>query len=282
MRFPWLQVDADFVAAHAGDLGAHLGISRREAMGLALDLWTWALARASDDAPPDGVVAGTGAVPDRLISGSVGWPGPVDALPAALVACGLAVRIDDGYRLTGFGRYRATWEKNRRRAVAKPERNRSGTGAEPGPKTQTQTQKEDPSPATAGAAQGSLGIAPEPRGAKRSRTRKDGTLADPRHAPLSQALEAAGWPHHGGRTAGAVKELLVLAERGGKTGEAAPAEVLRRAALARAHTGFPLVRELHELVRMWGHFATAPPPVRHGNALAPAVASDFTKWEDEP
>jgi hypothetical protein len=35
VRFPWLQVDADFIGAHAGDLGAHLGITRREAMGLA-------------------------------------------------------------------------------------------------------------------------------------------------------------------------------------------------------------------------------------------------------
>jgi hypothetical protein len=149
MRFPWLQVDADFIAAHAGDLGAHLGISRREAIGLALDLWTWALARASDDAPPDGLVMGTGPVPDRLLSGSVGWTGPAEQLTEALVACGLAARIDGGYRLTGFDRYRATWEKNRRRAGKKPEGSRTGTGEKPGPKTQTQTQtqrkkKEDP------------------------------------------------------------------------------------------------------------------------------------------
>lgn len=145
MRFPWLQVDADFIAAHAGDLGAHLGIGRREAIGLAVDLWTWALARAPDDAPPDGVVTGTGAVPDRLLAGSVGWAGPEATLTDALVACGLAVRIDGGYRLTGFSRYKATWEKNRRRPVGKPDRNRTGTGEKPERKTQTQTQtqKED-------------------------------------------------------------------------------------------------------------------------------------------
>lgn len=146
MRFPWLQVDADFIGAHAGDLGAHLGISRREAMGLALDLWTWALARAPDDAPPDGIVTGTGPVPDRLLSGSVGWSGPAEQLTAALVAVGMAVRIDGGYRLTGFSRYKSTWEKNRRRTVGKPDLNRTGSGSEPEPKTQTQTQtqkKED-------------------------------------------------------------------------------------------------------------------------------------------
>lgn len=151
MRFPWLQVDADFIGAHAGDLGAHLNISRREAMGLAIDLWTWALARAPDDAPPDGIVTGTGAVPDRLLSGSVGWTGPAEQFTAALVAVGMAVRIDDGYRLTGFSRYRSTWEKNRRRSGDKPERNRTGSVAKPEPKTQTQTQTKEAS-ASQGAA----------------------------------------------------------------------------------------------------------------------------------
>lgn len=143
MRFPWLQVDADFIAAHAGDLGAHLGIGRREAIGLAVDLWTWALARAPDDAPPDGVITGTGTVPARLLAGAVGWTGPEATLTDALVACGLAVRIDDGYRLTGFSRYKATWEKNRRRPGDRPDRNRTGTAAKPERKTQTQTQKDE-------------------------------------------------------------------------------------------------------------------------------------------
>lgn len=148
MRFPWLQVDADFIAAHAGDLGAYLGISRREAIGLAVDLWTWALARAPDDAPPDGVVTGAGAVPDRLLSSSVGWAGPIETFINALLSCGLAVRVDGGYRLTGFKRYKATWEKNRRRTRGKPEGSRREAGAVPDRKTQTQTQtqkkEEDP------------------------------------------------------------------------------------------------------------------------------------------
>lgn len=145
MRFPWLQVDADFIAAHAGDLGALLGISRREAMGLVLDLWTWALARAPDDREPDGFIAGIGPVPDRLLSGSVGWGGPVEQLSAALRDVGLLVVEDGGYRLTGFERYKATWDKNRRRTARKPEGNRTGTGAEPVRKTQTQikTQKKE-------------------------------------------------------------------------------------------------------------------------------------------
>ena len=152
MRFPWLQVDADFIGAKASDLGALLGISRREAMGLALDLWTWALARARDDAPPDGCVTGTGTEPDRLLSGAVGWTGAVEDLSRALVAVGLAERLADGYRLTGFGRYKTTWEKNRRRTGAKPERNRTGAGGEPARKTQTQTQTQIETPSGGAAA----------------------------------------------------------------------------------------------------------------------------------
>lgn len=208
MRFPWLQVDADFVGAHAGDLGAHLGISRREAMGLALDLWTWALARARDDAPPDGIVTGTGAVPDRLLAGSVGWTGPAEQFTAALVAVGMAVQIDGGYRLTGFGRYKATWEKNRRRTGEKPERNRTGTGDEPARKTQTQTQrKEEPaSPVSAPPAAEQrplVDVTPTPPKPKRPPTpvaqwaeeaneRRKALI--PPDAPQELGLKAGQWP----------------------------------------------------------------------------------------
>jgi hypothetical protein len=113
MRFHWLQVDADFIAAHAGDLAAHLGISRREAIGMAVDLWTWALARASDDAPPDGLVIGPHAA--RLIAGAAQWPGDHRILIDALVSVGMASAADGGIRLRGLGRYRSTWDKNRRR-----------------------------------------------------------------------------------------------------------------------------------------------------------------------
>lgn len=265
MRFPWLQVDADFIGAHAADLGALLGVSRREAMGLALDLWTWALARAPDDAPPDGIISGTGPVPDRLLSGSVGWTGPVDTLSGALLACGLMVKLDAGYRLTGFDRYKATWEKNRRRTGGKPEGNRTGAGEEPARKTQTQTQKEEdlPPPPSAAPREGlSLEEQEPPITTRRKRAVKPGAPTDPRHAPLTQELcERLGWPHHGGRTAKAIAALLELAAQGGHREDAGYHEVVRRAVIARAHVGFPTVRELHELVTHWGHFAE---PQRRG------------------
>lgn len=97
---------------------------------------------------------------------------------------------------------------------------------------------------------------------------------DPRHAPLSLALVALGWPHHGGRTAKAIRELLGLANQHCLThGGDVPGEVQRRAALAKAHDGFPRVRELHELVTHWGHFERQPTPAR-----GPAPPSNF----DEP
>lgn len=242
MRFPWLQVDADFIGAHAGDLGAHLGISRREALGLAIDLWTWALARARDDAPPDGVVTGTGPVPDRLLSGSVGWTGPAEQFTAALVAVGMAVRIEGGYRLTGFSRYKSTWEKNRRRAGEKPERNRTGSVAKPEPKTQTQTHIEDTdlSPRGGGGEQAALnlpGAAPAPKPPKPPKAPKPPSepKGDPRHKPLVAELVAVFKAKTGtaygfqGVDARKVTDLLALADQDPETCEGrAPAEIARR------------------------------------------------------
>lgn len=155
MRFPWLQVGADVISAKAGDLGVLLGCSRREAMGLLVDLWAWVLTRSPDDAPPDGIVrdsrTGTGAVPatERAVS----WAGPEGMLVTALEELGFVERLPDGLCFRGAARYAATWEKNRRRKQTdpKPERNRSGTGDEPARKTQTQTQSSSPSESAASA-----------------------------------------------------------------------------------------------------------------------------------
>lgn len=289
MRFPWLQVDSDFIAAHAGDLGAHLGISRREAIGLAVDLWTWALARAPDDAPPDGVVTGTGAVPDRLLSGSVGWTGPESVLTEALLACGLAVRIDDGYRLTGFSRYRSTWEKNRRRAGGKPDRNRTGTGDVPTRKTQTQTHieavKDPPAGAAAPSQAGLFGPPPPvPAEAPRKPKAKREPAGDPRHRPLTEALVAAdvelrGAPygHRGGRDAKAVTECLSLADQSPETaGEKAPEEVLRRWRVARRWQGYPACGSLSDLATHWNTYVREQeaPGVRPVNVRRGSVGAE--------
>jgi hypothetical protein len=149
MRPPWLQVDMEFVEAKAGDLGALLGISRREAVGLAVDLWSWVLKRSPDDAPPDGIVrdsrTGTGAVPMLERAGE--WTGPEGKLAAALEEVGLLERLPDGIRLRGIERYATTWKKNRGGGGTAPEskRNRAGIETEPAPKMKRKIEnKEDP------------------------------------------------------------------------------------------------------------------------------------------
>jgi hypothetical protein len=119
------------------------------------------------------------------------------------------------------------------------------------------------------------GIAPaQPAPAKKAKeAKKREPTGDPRHGPLSAALVGLGWPHHGGRTAKALKELLALADQSPATaGDKAQAEILRRAAKAKASTGFPQVREIHELATHWGHFAA---PSSQASALPKA---DDPEW----
>lgn len=148
MRPPWMQVDMGFVEAKAGDLGALLGISRREAVGLAVDLWSWVLKRSPDDAPPDGIVrdsrTGTGAVP--LLESAAGWTGPEGRLADALVETGLLERLPDGVRFRGTERYLSMWRKNRRKPASKPKPTRSGSAPVPAAKIETEIEikKEDP------------------------------------------------------------------------------------------------------------------------------------------
>lgn len=114
-----------------------------------------------------------------------------------------------------------------------------------------------------------------PRQVRKPRARAPRSPTDPRHAPLTQELVASGWAHHGGRTAKAVAELLQLAAQGGHEGDAGHHEIVRRATIARAHDGFPRVRELHELVPNWGHFAEVPR--RNGGGPAPPSSWDLSK-----
>lgn len=229
---------------------------------MAVDLWTWALARAPDDAPPDGMVTGTGTVPDRLLSGSVGWAGPTEQFTSALVACGLAVKVEAGYRLTGFSRYKATWEKNRRRPGEKPDRSRTGTGGDPARKTQTQTQKESnvPPPSASGGQGELLPDAPPTPPAKPAKKAKEAKKpeapGDPRHNPLIASLTAEGWPFDGSKDAAHVKALLALADQQEATrGELAGLEILRRARIAWAQfPGYHSARTLTDLRLKWGYF----------------------------
>lgn len=127
MRFPWLQVDADFIAARSRDLasllppvavpevgaGATRLVSRHEAMGMMLDLWSWVLGRTAQDSPPTGLVPGINA--PRLVAGAADWRGDPGLFVEALVGAGLAEWGQSGVRLRGLDRYGRTWAKNSRR-----------------------------------------------------------------------------------------------------------------------------------------------------------------------
>jgi hypothetical protein len=115
--------------------------------------------------------------------------------------------------------------------------------------------------------------APPAPAKKAKEAKKREPTGDPRHGPLSAALVGLGWPHHGGRTAKALKELLALADQSPATaGDKAQAEILRRAVKAKASTGFPQVREIHELATHWGHFAA---PSSQSSALPKADDPDW-------
>lgn len=122
-----------------------------------------------------------------------------------------------------------------------------------------------------------------PKAARKPRGSPD-KPTDPRHAPLVKALvEEQGWEFGGGRGAKAVTALLAAADEAPATrGEAAPAEVLRRAANALekrrvAPTAFPAVAALWELAQHWAHFATAPGRATgHPDGLSAAPPDECT------
>jgi hypothetical protein len=307
MRFPWLQVDSDFIRCRAPDAAVVLGVPTPQVIGHLLMLWEWVLSRSPDDAPPTGAVDGPHAA--TLIERAAMWGGSAGALVECLCDSGVRLmeKTTTGYRVRGLERYAETWakqEKERQRWHERRERwkntgslnhpsHSSGAPAEhraldsaPTPaehqrstsrKTEIETEtdiKEDLFPGRAPAQP-----ATEKEGARNGRKRSakprsDSTPADPRHAPLSIAMVALGWPHHGGRTAKALKELLALADQSpSSAGNKAQAEILRRAAKAKAATGFPQVREIHELATHWGHFAGPSTPL--SSALPKADDPDW-------
>lgn len=290
MRFPWLQVGADVISAKAGDLGVLLGCSRREAMGLLVDLWAWVLTRSPDDVPPDGIVrdsrTGTGAVP--ATERAVFWAGPEGMLVTALEELGFVERLPDGLRFRGAERYAATWEKNRRRKQTggKPERNRSGTGGEPARKTQTQTQtqieKKTPEPAASGAPAEPLVLElqdAEDEARKRAERVRDSEAQAQRRA-LREAM-AGVYRAKTGQEYVPAKPQADNAQAVWLLEQADAAEVLRRWGnlldwSLSSPNGYPTVRGLYDLRQHWAtvQVATAPPMRRASGA--PAIpSSDF-------
>lgn len=250
MRLPYLQVTQEAWTS-ARMLAGVLGIKRREALGLVLDLWAWGLYLGPDDEPPAGVCDSPRAV--ALMAGALEWDGDAETLCAAFVDVDLLERLPTGVRVRGLDRYRSAWEKSAKSKARKAKwmeervQNAPGTRSERVPnalpagdtqkKTQTQTQTQTGFSSFAGTAE-----ADPPKKPAKSKP-----PPDPRHAPLVAALVAAvpGYRFNGGIDAKAVADLIRLGS---------DAEILDRWRRANASSDFPRVRTLPELAKHFNHF----------------------------
>jgi hypothetical protein len=161
VRFPWLQVDADFLATGAADLAEllrtsggipadALPISEAETGWAMVRLWGWAISKAET---PEALGLLADEDMQRLAERAAGWRGTPGAFLAALLrpAIGLAQREEGGaVRLAGMERYASTlrrMEADRARKSGRTPKDlhatSTGIPSELLRKTQTQTQKKE-------------------------------------------------------------------------------------------------------------------------------------------
>ena len=141
-----------------------------------------------------------------------------------------------------------------------------------------------PPPPSASPSAEALVLTPAAPGKK---PRKEPKEPDTRHQPLVKALVGSGFPFDGGKDAAHVTALLALADQRPETaGEAAPAEVLRRASIG--WTQFPAyhsARTLSALRSKWGDLgeraATGRGPAPPSDFSAPAREYTPPAWLDE-
>lgn len=115
MRLPFMQLESDLVAHGASTVARLAGCSVPQALGHIALLRAWAVSRATDEAPPDGMVLGDAA--PRLIEAAAGWEGEKGALLQALVDAGQVERLPDGLRVLHLNPYVTAWERRNRRHV---------------------------------------------------------------------------------------------------------------------------------------------------------------------
>lgn len=147
MRLPFMQLESDLVAHGASTVAALTGCSVPAALGHIALLRAWAVSRATDEAPPDGLVPGDAAA--RLVEAAAQWTGEKGALLQALLDAGQVAREETGLRVLHLNPYVTAWERNAKaKARMANARERSANkpitdGERPakfGGQTQTQTQ----------------------------------------------------------------------------------------------------------------------------------------------
>ena len=170
MRLPFMQLESDLLAHGAPQVGALAGCTPIQALGHIAYLRAWAVAQATDEAPPDGWARGPDAA--DAIEAAACWGGEPGRLLRALKVAKIIVVTPDGVQVQGMEPYAKAWEQNakakermrvareqqaKRRAI---EAERSANSGVTGPnvprndgerpakfeeQTQTQTQKEEAS-----------------------------------------------------------------------------------------------------------------------------------------
>lgn len=101
MRLPFIQVQQD-AFPRVKLLAGYLRVSRREAMGLAVDLWATGVELTPEGTPDDLVGVFTEADPAGMLAAALEWPDP-QALYSALVRAGLVETIGEaGFRIKGL------------------------------------------------------------------------------------------------------------------------------------------------------------------------------------
>lgn len=141
MRLPYLQVTQE-TWDNARSLAGLTNQSVGTCFMALCDLWKWGIGLGDQECAPEGVCESPNAT--RLLCAAVNWTSNCADFVAALVDLGLIEVLPNGHtRVRGMGRYKRTFEKNRR----KPARPVPETGTFPAPpapvparQTQTQTQ----------------------------------------------------------------------------------------------------------------------------------------------
>lgn len=109
MALNFIRVDFQFIDGQAVDLATELGVTKHEAIGLAVELWAWTLKRGRPEQAPDGLIKGANA--NKSIELAVNWAGKPDVFVNSAVKCGLIDVLEDGLRVRGTSRYLSTFNK---------------------------------------------------------------------------------------------------------------------------------------------------------------------------
>jgi hypothetical protein len=112
MRLPFMQLESDLLAHAAPQVGSLAGCGPIQALGHIAYLRAWAVAQATDDAPPDGWARGADAA--EAIESAACWGGEPGRLLRALRVAKLVLVTPEGVQVLGLEPYRAAWEKNQK------------------------------------------------------------------------------------------------------------------------------------------------------------------------